>query len=170
MKIKLVAFTFLAIGAGISCRQDEKLSKKEKLVESLTNEKEAIVDTATGESFYPMKELDLSERDKKAKTRITYTKTEVDLGTVTEGEKVKHTFEFKNTGNAPLIIYSAYGSCGCTVPKFSREPIAPGAKGEINVEFDSEGRTGANTKTVTVNANTVPAATTLTFTVQVKPK
>ena len=170
MKYNILLIASLLTFSLLSCRQDEKLSKKEKIIEAVLPEEEPIVDTLTGETFYPLKELDLSERDKKAKTRITYAKTEADLGTVKEGEIVKHTFEFKNTGNSPLIVYSAYGSCGCTVPKFSRKPIPPGGKGEINVEFDSNGRSGPNTKTVTVNANTVPAATTLTFTVNVTPK
>lgn len=170
MKYNILLITGFITISLISCRQDEKLSKKEKIIEAVMPEVEPIVDTLTGETFYPLRELDLSEREKSAKTRITYTNTNADLGTVKEGDQVKHTFEFKNTGNSPLIIYSAYGSCGCTVPKFSRKPIPPGGKGQINVEFDSNGRPGPNTKTVTVNANTVPAATTLTFTVNVTPK
>ena len=76
-----------------------------------------------------------------------------------EGEKVKHTYKFKNTCSEPLIISSAKGSCGCTVPKWPSEPIAPGASGVIDVEFDSKGKPGKQTKRVTVNANTVPAQT-----------
>jgi hypothetical protein len=161
----------LSLSMLIACRQDEKLSKKAKLVESaIATDGEPVIDSNTGQTLYPLVEIDTSEKDMMAKTRITYTETNVDLGAVEEGTLAKHTFTFKNTGNVPLVVYSAYGSCGCTVPKFSKDPIAPGGTGEINVEFDSQGRPGANTKTVTVNANTVPQATTLTFTVMVNPK
>jgi hypothetical protein len=90
-------------------------------------------------------------------TTVVYEHTDFDFGTVKEGEKVKHTFKFKNTGSEPLIISNAKGSCGCTVPKWPSEPVAPGATSQIDVEFDSKGKPGKQTKRVTVNANTVPA-------------
>jgi len=156
-----------------SCSQDEKLSNKTDIIEDVTgaDAKGAIKDSA-GNTYTPVDEIsaEQAEREKAPKTRITYKEQKVDLGTHAEGTKVKHTFEFQNTGNEPLIIYSAQGSCGCTVPKYPKDPIAPGAKGKIDVEFDSNGRPGANTKTVTVNANTVPATTELTFTVSITPK
>jgi hypothetical protein len=92
-------------------------------------------------------------------TTMTFEHNDFDFGSVKEGEKVKHTYKFKNTGSEPLIISSAKGSCGCTVPKWPSEPIAPGASGQIDVEFDSKGKPGKQTKRVTVNANTVPAQT-----------
>ncbi len=97
-------------------------------------------------------------------TTIVYEQTDFDFGTVKEGEKVKHTFKFKNTGSEPLIISNAKGSCGCTVPKWPSEPVAPGATSQIDVEFDSKGKPGKQTKRVTVNANTVPAQTFLNIT------
>ncbi len=97
-------------------------------------------------------------------TSIAFEETEFDFGTVDDGEKVKHTYKFKNTGNEPLIISSAKGSCGCTVPKFSSDPVAPGQTGVIDVEFDTKGKPGKQTKRVTVIANTVPAQTFLNIT------
>ena len=90
-------------------------------------------------------------------TTVQFEQTDYDFGSVKEGEKVKHTYKFTNTGSEPLIISSAKGSCGCTVPKWPAEPIAPGATGQIDVEFDSKGKPGKQTKRVTVTANTVPA-------------
>lgn len=92
-------------------------------------------------------------------TTMTFEHTDFDFGTVKDGEKVKHTYKFKNTGTEPLIISNAKGSCGCTVPKWPSEPIAPGASGSIEVEFDSKGKPGKQTKRVTVTANTNPAQT-----------
>ena len=79
-------------------------------------------------------------------TSIAFEETDFDFGTVNDGEKVKHTYKFKNTGNEPLIIASAKGSCGCTVPKWPSEPIAPGQSGVIDVEFDSKGKPGKQAK------------------------
>ena len=97
-------------------------------------------------------------------TVMVFEQTDYDFGTVKEGEKVRHTYKFKNTGNEPLVISSAKGSCGCTVPKWPSEPIAPGASGQIDVEFDSKGKSGKQTKRVTVTANTVPAQSFLNIT------
>ena len=89
-------------------------------------------------------------------TTMTFEETDYEFGTVDEGEIVVHTFNFKNDGNEPLIISNAKGSCGCTVPKWPREPIAPGEAGEITVEFNSKGKKGARTQKVTITANTNP--------------
>tara|TARA_R110002050_G_scaffold66619_4_gene144308 strand:- start:227 stop:748 length:522 start_codon:yes stop_codon:yes gene_type:complete len=92
-----------------------------------------------------------------------------DFGTIEEGVIAKHDFEFTNTGDAPLIITNASGSCGCTVPSWPREPIAPGETGKIHVEFNSNGRTGNQTKTVTLSSNTVPNKKVLRISAQVNP-
>jgi len=80
-----------------------------------------------------------------------------ELGAITQGEKVEHTFMFTNTGEADLIVTSAKGSCGCTVPEWPKKPIKPGEKGEINVVFNSEGKKGRQHKKVTIVANTQPS-------------
>lgn len=80
-----------------------------------------------------------------------------DFGRITQGEKVSHSFTFKNTGSKNLIVSGASGSCGCTVPEWPREPIKPGAEGKINVVFSSEGKKGLQEKTVTIVTNCEPA-------------
>lgn len=92
-------------------------------------------------------------------TNMTFAETEFNFGTVLEGEKVSHTYKFTNTGNEPLILSNAQGSCGCTVPKWPREPIAPGASAEIIVEFNSKGKRGTRNQKVTITANTNPPQT-----------
>lgn len=79
---------------------------------------------------------------------------EHDFGDIKPNEKVEHTFEFTNEGDTDLIITRASGSCGCTVPDYPKEPLAPGAKGKITVTFDPAGKTGKQHKTVTILANT----------------
>lgn len=97
-------------------------------------------------------------------TTLAFDENSFDFGTVTEGEKVSHVYKFKNTGNEPLVISNAKGSCGCTVPQWPKTPIAPGEDGEIRVEFNSKGKPGKQTKRVTVTANTNPPQTFLTIT------
>lgn len=93
-------------------------------------------------------------------TSIEFVETEHDFGTVMEGEKVTYVYKFKNTGDEPLIISNAKATCGCTVPVWPREPIAPGAGSEIKVQFDTKnkGKVGGQvqSKRVTITANTDP--------------
>ena len=86
---------------------------------------------------------------------------EYDFGTITEGDIVKTTFKFTNNGEAPLIIQSARGSCGCTVPSWPREPIPVGGTGEITAEFNSKGKPGNQNKLITITSNTWPKNSTL---------
>ncbi|MBL7933857.1 MAG: DUF1573 domain-containing protein [Bacteroidia bacterium] len=88
---------------------------------------------------------------------IKFAEEVFDFGKITQGEKVSHSFVFKNTGKKNLIISGASGSCGCTVPEWPKEPIKPGAEGKINVVFNSEGKSGLQEKTVTVVTNCEPA-------------
>ena len=86
-----------------------------------------------------------------------------DFGEVNEGEKLEYTFLIKNTGEANLVISSAKTSCGCTVPKFPKEPILPNQQSEITVVFNTKGKFGKQNKTVTLLTNTVPRAKVLTI-------
>ncbi len=90
-------------------------------------------------------------------TTLEWAETEFDFGTIDQGEAVEHSFSFTNTGSEPLIISNAKGSCGCTVPQWPREPIAPGATANIDVRFDSKGKKNKQNKKVTITANTNPA-------------
>ncbi|MFM9026570.1 MAG: DUF1573 domain-containing protein, partial [Bacteroidota bacterium] len=78
---------------------------------------------------------------------------EYNFGTIKQGDKVTYDFSFTNNGKEPLIITSAQGSCGCTVPEWPKEPVAKGAKGSIHVEFNSTGKMGMQDKTVTISSN-----------------
>lgn len=93
-----------------------------------------------------------------------------DFGTITDGEVVEHTFRFTNSGTKDLVISSASASCGCTIPEWPKEPIAPGEKGEIKVEFNSNGKKDMVTKDITILANTNPVKTILQIKVFVEKK
>jgi hypothetical protein len=79
---------------------------------------------------------------------------EYNFGTIKQGESVTHIFKFKNDGKEPLIINTAVGSCGCTVPEYPKEPIRPNGAGEVKVTFNSAGKSGPQDKTVTITYDT----------------
>ena len=101
---------------------------------------------------------------------MDFSTTEHDFGTINEGDVVEYTYKFKNTGEVPLIIQGAQGSCGCTVPDWTKEPIPAGGTGYVKAKFDSNGKANAQNKTVTVTANTWPKQTVLRFKAMVTPK
>jgi hypothetical protein len=84
---------------------------------------------------------------------IVFNELEHNFGSIEAGEKVGCIFSFTNTGDADLILTAASASCGCTVPKYEKKPVAPGGKGAIEVVFDSSGRSGLQSKTVVVQSN-----------------
>ena len=90
---------------------------------------------------------------------IEFAKKEIDYGTIEKAANGVRVFKFTNTGSAPLIINSAKGSCGCTVPSYAKEPIMPGETSEIKVKYDTK-RVGAFTKYVTLTTNATNESTT----------
>lgn len=98
-----------------------------------------------------------------AQAQIKFDKVSYDFGTFSENNAVQHaTFTFTNVGKSPLVINQAVASCGCTVPKYTQKPIAPGQKGEINVTYNGAGKfPGHFKKMVTVRTNGVPEMTRL---------
>ena len=96
--------------------------------------------------------------------------THQDLGKINEGQVAEISWRFKNTGTKPLVIANVAAGCGCTVAEKPEEPIAPGAEGTIRAKFDSHGRTGAQNKDVTVQANTGDPLYRLTFALEVLKK
>lgn len=118
--------------------------------------------------------LDLAKkRDteiKKGGPKLSFNKTEHDFGTLNEGDIVETVFEFKNTGKSELIILSAKGSCGCTVPEWPKEPIMPGESGEVKVKFNTSGKPNKQQKQVTLTTNTDMGREVITVLAQVTPK
>jgi hypothetical protein len=87
------------------------------------------------------------------KSEIVFREYQYDFGKVAEGEKIHHTFIFDNKGTSDLIITSASTTCGCTVSKYNTKPIPPGENGNLEVVFNTSGRDGMQTKTITVKSN-----------------
>lgn len=99
--------------------------------------------------------------------KMTFDATTMDYGTIDKGADPIRKFKFTNTGNEPLIVKAAKGSCGCTVPTYPKEPIMPGESNVIEVRYDTQ-RVGAFTKTVTLTTNEANDTHTLTIKGDVK--
>lgn len=98
---------------------------------------------------------------------MAFEKEEHDFGRLIQGEQVTYAFKFKNTGKTDLVISSARASCGCTVPSYPKTPVKPGEEGVISVQFNTEGRKGKQSKTITLMANTQPNTKVLTIKAEV---
>ncbi len=104
------------------------------------------------------------------KAVLEFREYEHSFGKVEEGEKVAYVFNFINKGTGNLVIQSATTTCGCTVSKYNRKPVAPGREGTLEVVFDTSGRNGLQTKTVTVKSNATVPVVILKITAEVEPE
>jgi hypothetical protein len=130
----------IALTALIGCKEDtSKEDNKDLLTTDLvTNPRSAEgIDTV---AFNALPTMDFKD-------------TVHNFGTMREGESSTYEFEFTNNGKSPLIISSASGSCGCTVPEYPREPIQPGEKGIMKVMFNSNDKMGHQEKSVSISTN-----------------
>ncbi|MCP4521306.1 MAG: DUF1573 domain-containing protein [Cytophagales bacterium] len=93
-----------------------------------------------------------------AKGKFEFVKETHDFGVVTEGEKPTYVFKFKNIGDEPIILSRVKPSCGCTSPSFTKDPVLPGAIGEIKVMYNSNKRIGSFNKSITISSNAEPAS------------
>lgn len=161
-QIKLGFLAVLAVGFLASCQND---AARDQAVQAAAGTDASATPGATTPGANPAQPNVMPTANDPAAqpaapvgptTSMQFAETEFNFGKVKAGEKVQHEYSFKNTGKEPLVISNAKGSCGCTVPEWPKEPIAPGASGKIKVEFDSKGKSGAQTKQVTITANTDP--------------
>ncbi len=148
MKKTIVISAFVLAAALVSCNQDA--SKKIK-TENLELAKERDNDIKLGGP------------------KFKFDKTEHDFGTINEGDVVETVFNFTNEGKSELIITSAKGSCGCTVPEWPKEPIMPGESGQIKVKFNSYRKPNLQQKQITLVTNTENGKEILKIRAQVTP-
>lgn len=86
-------------------------------------------------------------------TTASFDNETFDFNIINEGDEVNHRFNFINTGNNDLVITNVKPSCGCLTPSWSQEPVKPGKRGYIDVKFNSAGKNGQQTKSITVTGN-----------------
>lgn len=104
------------------------------------------------------------------KTTVKFDNYEHDFGNIAQNSNHKYVYTFTNSGKEPLIITKAKGSCGCTVPRWPKEPIAPGGTGEIEIIYKPGKQKNKQSKTITITANTEPANTILKVKANVIPE
>lgn len=143
--MKKVIIVFLVFVLVFSCK--EKKKEEQAITTDLVN----IPATASGKA------------DNSSLPVMTFSEEIHDFGKITQGEKVSYAFKFKNTGGSDLVISSAQGSCGCTVPQYPKGPVPAGSDGVINIVFNSEGKSGKVQKTVTLVSNANPNTKILTI-------
>lgn len=146
MSVKKIFILFGLLIFIASCHQEQKNSQE------ISSDVVNVPATGSGEKV-----------DQSKLPVFSFTEETHDFGRITQGEKVSYAFKFKNTGGSDLVISSAQGSCGCTVPQYSKNPVSPYAEGVIDVVFNSEGKSGKVTKTVTIVSNTNPSTKVLTI-------
>ena len=100
---------------------------------------------------------------------LTYIDDFFDAGTVHSGEQVRHSFRFRNTGNAPLVVKDIIPSCGCTKVEVSKKVLKPNEEAYIDVIFDSKGWYGSQYKAVTLRTNGIIREKSVTLKVNVIP-
>ena len=141
MNMKLISIFFICLFL-ISCSNNERITT-DLVVNPLTADKNAdpvlMPSIALDQDFF-------------------------DFGEINQNESVSTEFKLQNIGDAPLVIRSAKGSCGCTVLDWPKEPVEIGDEAIINVTFNSENKQGRQNKTVTLVTNAIPSSKVLTIT------
>lgn len=146
-------FSVVLISAFIvSCGNDNHSTQGDRVSPDIVNNPATANTSIAGEKKLPV---------------ISFEETSYHFGEIGATEKVTHIFRFKNTGNADLVVTSASGTCGCTVPEFSKEPVSPGKEGQITVNFDPSGKSGMVSKTINVLSNSVPNMKVLTISAEI---
>jgi hypothetical protein len=111
----------------------------------------------------PARPAYMEQAESMPQTTVDWGETNHDFGNIKSGEVVKHTYRFTNAGDQPLKLTRVKASCGCTTPSWSKEAIAPGEEGFIEVAFNTRGKSGPQRKTVVVNGNFEPTTMILRF-------
>ena len=159
--IIVLAVAFMAAACGNNKESEKKISDLENRLNELESGTAPTTSNITPEP---------ETKPEGPLPSFAFSEEEYDFGTINEGDVVEHVFKFKNTGEEDLVIQTATGSCGCTVPNYPKDPIAPGEEGEIQVKFNSKGKPNLQNKTVTITANTWPKQTKLKIKANVTPK
>ena len=162
MKTKYGLFTILAVLFVAAGCGNADLEKRVANLERRINQMETQGVTRPVQQL-PAAATQQLEQNLTAKASFQWDQMMYNFGTIKQGEIVNYTFKFTKNGTEELKIQSASASCGCTVPEWPKEGIAPGERGEIQVRFDSKGKSGQQSPVITIVANTNPRQTRLSL-------
>ncbi|HLT08956.1 MAG TPA: DUF1573 domain-containing protein [Cyclobacteriaceae bacterium] len=158
MKHLNVLPAYLLAGVLLLAGCNNQSNDKDERIDAL---EQKIAQMEQGQVNVPSNAQSVSAVDPSTVGQFEFANTEFDFGTITEGKVVEHEFEFTNVGQAPLVISNVQASCGCTTPDWTKTPVKPGDKGFIKVQFNSAGKAGVQSPTVTIQANTSPSVSRL---------
>lgn len=153
-----LCIAFLIIGCG---NNDESNKANTNTDQTTETKKDKIAETKTSP--------ELVFNDSDGGPEVKFDMEVWEFGEINEGDIIDTIFTFENVGTEPLIISNAKAGCGCTVPQWPKEPIAPGETGTIAVKFNSKGKPGQQNKPVTLTMNTTPNTMQLRLVGKVKP-
>ncbi|MEX2592977.1 MAG: DUF1573 domain-containing protein [Anditalea sp.] len=139
------------------CDNNNKGEKDER-IDAL---EQKISQLEQGQVTTPSNAQSVTPADPNSVGKLEFEEMEFDFGTINEGRVVEHQFNFTNTGQSPLVISNVQASCGCTSPDWTKVPVKPGDKGYVKVVFNSAGKSGVQSPTVSIQANTSPSVTRL---------
>ena len=147
-----------------------KASRNKSTLTKADNAKETSLTKSNKDKakFDPISEDKIS-KPAGPKTTVAFDNYEYDFGNIAQNSSHKYVYTFTNTGKEPLVISKAKGSCGCTVPRWPKEPIAPGGTGEIEIIYKPGKQKNKQSKTITITANTEPTNTILKVKANVIP-
>ena len=121
-------------------------------------------------SLFAVAQEEVETEEPKEGPILSFTEVAFDFGDIHQGDKVQHTFTFENTGTEALVITNVQTTCGCTAPSWPRDPVVPGQKSEIVINFNSAGKMGKQNKVITILSNSVEPRETIKITTNVLPK
>jgi len=156
-QLNLLPAYFLA-GALLVTGCDSKSGEKDERIDAL---EQKISQLEQGQVAAPSNAQSVTAADPSSIGQFEFESIEFDFGTINEGKVVEHEFEFTNVGQAPLVISNVQASCGCTSPDWTKTPVKPGDKGFVKVVFNSAAKSGVQSPTVSIQANTSPSVTRL---------
>ncbi|HLU90366.1 MAG TPA: DUF1573 domain-containing protein [Cyclobacteriaceae bacterium] len=156
-KQNLLTAYFLA-GLFVISGCETKNSEKDERIDAL---EQKISQLEQGQVTPPANAQSITPVDPNSLAAFEFENIEYDFGAIKEGEVVEHQFEFTNTGQSPLVISNVQASCGCTSPDWTKTPVKPGDTGFVKVVFNSTAKSGVQSPTVSIQANTSPSVTRL---------
>ncbi len=170
MKINQILLAILVVFA-IACGKQEQTSELVDTPEvpKVSTAALGTVDEHAGHDHDAVVEEKVEETDPSKLAKFEFQETQFQFGDITAGDVVEHTFKFKNVGAVPLVITNTQVTCGCTTPSYTKEPVAPGEMGELQVKFNSTGKSGNQNKVVTISANVEGGQDRVSILTNVKP-
>jgi hypothetical protein len=149
---------YILVGLLMVTGCDNNKEEKDERIEAL---EQKISQLEQGQVTSPSNAQSVTPADPGSMGQLEFEEMEYDFGTISEGEVVEHQFNFTNTGQSPLVISNVQASCGCTTPDWTKTPVKPGDSGFVKVVFNSAGKGGVQSPTVSIQANTSPSVTRL---------